>query len=192
MARQTNAMITYNDAIYMVANEGFLEFEPIPVSNQCMTSEEIRYYMNADVEKFETYENKRLVPYHLLSPFGNKKACGSSFTKGTSTRLYHQVNIDFGTEIGNAVLTFIANSTPKKFDVTWNKITYTTGWIGSDTSYYNALISAGYDDSEINLGSTNGAGSIVVDKNLANPTSVQVIVNEFVDGDNWSGNGNCI
>jgi hypothetical protein len=106
--------------------------------------------------------------------------------------LYHQVNIDFGTEIGNAVLTFIANSTPKKFDVTWNKITYTTGWIGSDTSYYNALISAGYDDSEINLGSTNGAGSIVVDKNLANPTSVQVIVNEFVDGDNWSGNGNCI
>lgn len=68
MARQTNAAITYDDANYMIDNEGFSRIGGIISGLQCMTKADIEAYMNADPTFFSSYVTNRLVPYHLINP----------------------------------------------------------------------------------------------------------------------------
>lgn len=67
MARATNGMITYNDARYMVANEGYQyndDSSLLPATNQCMTKEVITNYL--DVQILGSYANNQLVPYNKI------------------------------------------------------------------------------------------------------------------------------
>jgi hypothetical protein len=65
MARETNIMITYNDARDMVTIEGYTFNQAIPVSNQCMNKVEIETYLFCDISG--TYANNQLVPYNRIS-----------------------------------------------------------------------------------------------------------------------------
>lgn len=66
MARVTNAAITYNDANYMIANEGFTLIGTYKTGLECMSRSEIESYINADASNFSGYASNRLVPYNLL------------------------------------------------------------------------------------------------------------------------------
>jgi len=68
MARVANAMITYDDANYMIANEGFTLIGTYTTGLNCMNKSEILAYMNADSSYFSSYVSNQLVPYNLLHP----------------------------------------------------------------------------------------------------------------------------
>lgn len=68
MARQTGAAITFNDAIYMVANEGFEARKTIPSSNKTMTKADIDEYLKTKPTLYSAYPTNKLVPYQLVSP----------------------------------------------------------------------------------------------------------------------------
>lgn len=68
MARVTNAAITFNDALYMVNNEGYSVKNSFSGSNTCMTRSDIENYLYVDNSNFTSYASNRLVPYHLLQP----------------------------------------------------------------------------------------------------------------------------
>lgn len=67
MAREENAMITYDDARYMVANEDFSSKQYISSSNECMVKSEINKYLLYESD-LSDYDNNQLVPYQMLSP----------------------------------------------------------------------------------------------------------------------------
>ena len=67
MARVTNAMITFNDARYMVTNEGYEynhDSSLLPATNECMTKGDITSYL--DVQLLGTYASNQLVPYNKI------------------------------------------------------------------------------------------------------------------------------
>ena len=68
MARATGYMITYDDANYMIANEGFTLVGTYTTGKACLNRSEIEAYMNADPSNFSSYASNRLVPYNLISP----------------------------------------------------------------------------------------------------------------------------
>ena len=68
MARVTNAAITYDDANYMVTNEGFARIGSLISGLNCLNRSEIEAYINANTTNFSSYATNRLVPYQLLSP----------------------------------------------------------------------------------------------------------------------------
>lgn len=69
MGRSTNRMITFNDAQYMVTNEGFTQAQAIPASNKCMTRANIEAYLaNVNTSNFSTYGTTQLVPYNKILP----------------------------------------------------------------------------------------------------------------------------
>ena len=70
MARQTGYMITFDDAIFMVNNEGFTELTSIPSDNKCMTRSEIEQYLGVDTSfsNFTSYLSNQLVPYEKIQP----------------------------------------------------------------------------------------------------------------------------
>lgn len=71
MARVTNAAITYNDANYMIANEGFTLAGQYIASDRCLVRAAVElYFGNVDSSNFSSYANNRLVPYHLIQPTG--------------------------------------------------------------------------------------------------------------------------
>lgn len=82
MARQTGAMITWADAYYMIANEGFNAGPLEPSGNGCLTRSDVELGLNADPYYFSTYSNNQLVPYQDIYP--KIYASPSSFTNGTA------------------------------------------------------------------------------------------------------------
>jgi hypothetical protein len=129
MARQTNAMITYNDAQFMVANSGFLfKIQGCPSTNQCMTKSEIDKYLVTDPSSYTGYSNNQLVPFDKLnrglsvqpfSPFGVFSS-GSTFNvviqSSTSWTIISNVgwltfNTAFGSGNTTVITTFSTNGT---------------------------------------------------------------------------------
>jgi hypothetical protein len=68
MARQTNAPITFNDADYMVNNEGFNVKAAFIANSKCMTRSEIETHLHVNTSNFSTYATNQLVPYNLIQP----------------------------------------------------------------------------------------------------------------------------
>lgn len=68
MARVNNGAITYDDANYMITNEGFTRIGNSITGLKCMTRADIEAYMNADNGKFSGHASNRLIPYNLLQP----------------------------------------------------------------------------------------------------------------------------
>jgi len=77
------------------------------------------------------------------------------------------VEMDYGTNIGQASVGYDARDTPNRFVFTYNSVTiFDTGYVGlNTTANYNALIAAGVADADINLASpytgtvNNGVGT---------------------------------
>lgn len=70
MARETNAVVTYEDLHYMVNNEGYAwTVSQIPViSPRCMDKDEILTETNAIIDQESSFDSTQLVPYQYLSP----------------------------------------------------------------------------------------------------------------------------
>lgn len=69
MAREYNASITFDDAHYMVDNEGYTQLETnMPTGTECMTRAAIEWFLDTNKEKFSDCAMNQLVPYHLLEP----------------------------------------------------------------------------------------------------------------------------
>lgn len=68
MAREVGAMITFNDAQYMVDNQDYTALDTIPNSNELMTRSAIEYYLDIDTTygNFSSYSSNELVPYQEL------------------------------------------------------------------------------------------------------------------------------
>ena len=77
------------------------------------------------------------------------------------------VDMDYGTNIGQASLSYDARNTPNRFVFKYNEVTiFDTGYVGlNSTANYNALIAAGVAEADINLASpytgtvNNGVGT---------------------------------
>lgn len=86
MARLTNAMITFNDAIYMRDNLGFRQKTAIPSSDRCMTKSEIETYLYVYINNSASYSSNQLVAYDDISiglyiePYSSVSYNGASFT----------------------------------------------------------------------------------------------------------------
>lgn len=71
MARGTNAMITYEDANFMILNEGFSLLGAYFEGYKVLSKENILDYMNADADLITSYADNQLVPYQKLVPSTN-------------------------------------------------------------------------------------------------------------------------
>jgi hypothetical protein len=66
MARETNAMVTYNDAKLMVSIDGFSQFKPIPTSDQCMTKAKLKEYLDCIIEDNSGGADNNLISYDRI------------------------------------------------------------------------------------------------------------------------------
>jgi hypothetical protein len=131
MARQNNAMVTYNDAQFMVANNGFLfKIQGCPSTNQCMTKFEIDKYLVTDPSSYSAYANNQLVPFNRLNR-GLLVQPSSPFSVGSSGSTFDVV---------------IQSST------SWT-ITSNVGWLTFNTAFGSG------NTTVITTFSTNGTGS---------------------------------
>ena len=65
MARVTNGIVTFNDLIYMVANNNYVLKNTIPVSNKCCNAQDIEEHIYATVDDFG-YTSNRRIPFQLI------------------------------------------------------------------------------------------------------------------------------
>ena len=94
------------------------------------------------------------------------------------------VDMDYGTNIGQASLGYDARDTPNRFVFTYNSVTiFDTGYVGlNSTANYNALIAAGVAEADINLASpytgtvNNGVGTETFSKYSASITKGELTV----------------
>jgi hypothetical protein len=96
------------------------------------------------------------------------------------------VNIDYGFNIGTAGFSYSSNGLPVKYDITYNGVTYSTGFVG-DLSYNPAL-------SNLGLPAITGSGTGVFEfnKNDSVPNNATVTITTPIVGTNFSLSGNCV
>jgi len=72
MAREFNAVVTFNDAHYMVANEGYFQLQSeMPTGSECMSKAAIQFFLEIDETRISSLDMNQVVPYQLLSPLTN-------------------------------------------------------------------------------------------------------------------------
>jgi len=147
MARQPNRMITFNDAIYMVNNEGFIEDANIPSSDVCMTRSDIEnHFSNVDTSGFSSYNMNRLVPYDKIQtiPALFYESNGTVFYTGNTPGETGHLNGDTNQPIFTAVdNNMLSNMDPSSDDYTTIATTLVTDldFIFSNTYNFNQDIS---------------------------------------------------
>ena len=116
--------------------------------------------------------------------------CDESFsysgTKGTV-----QVEIEFGTAVGQCGIDYNALSRPDKFTLEWNGQIFSSGFVG--LSWFDqSLINAGVDPNDINTADpANGSGQLLFNKDQAQPTKATLTVEAPLDGTAWNISGIC-
>lgn len=79
MARELNKMITWNDADFMILNEGF-EAGPREISGKkILTKDEIILALNADTSLMTAYTGNQTVPYNKIKSFLHTTPSSSTF-----------------------------------------------------------------------------------------------------------------
>jgi hypothetical protein len=96
------------------------------------------------------------------------------------------LNIDYGLSIGDAGFNYSSNGLPVKYDVTYNGITYSTGYVG-DSAYNSELAALGLPPV-----SGTGNGSFVFSKSESIPRSATVTITAPIANTNFQVDGNCI
>lgn len=69
MAREFNALVTFDDAHYMLANEGYNQIESnMPTGTECMTKAAVLFFLEVITSNLDPLASNQLVPYELLEP----------------------------------------------------------------------------------------------------------------------------
>lgn len=117
-------------------------------------------------------------------------ACDESFSF-TGQSGVTELEIDFGTDIGQAGIAYNAFGVPDKFDIEWNGQLFSSGYVGVNTSDQQ-LLNLGIPPSEINTANpSNGSGQLLFDKTQATPTKAKIIVTAPLSGTAWEVSGIC-
>lgn len=128
---------------------------------------------------------------YLLWDYTNTMDGGTaSYDGGLSTKY---IDVDFGTDIGNAGITHTLTGTPARFVLNWNgAIMADTGYIGLNSqANYDALIAAGVSADAINLTVPldglvdNGTGTIAFNKFITDGLA-QLTVYSPLASTSWS------
>lgn len=100
--------------------------------------------------------------------------------------------VNFGTQTGMCGIQYNASHIPDKFDITWNGITVSTGYVGCN-EYNNQLLNAGVPSSQINTTPHpgNGAGQLLFNKTSAFPTTAVITVTGVIGNTGWNFSGIC-
>lgn len=138
MGRNTNQVITFNDAIYMRDNEGYTQKQAIPASSQVMTKTEIEAYLYVDNSLFSTYATNRAVPYQKIAigavPDTTSPTYTSNLTLGTITSTSIQLNWVSTDNVGVTSHTVYVNNSVHA-TIAGNATTYTVTGLSPSTAY---------------------------------------------------------
>jgi hypothetical protein len=66
MARETNAIVIFDDLRYMSDNQGFIANQNIPTGNECVTKSELIQNLYVYENYISSYIDNELIPYHLI------------------------------------------------------------------------------------------------------------------------------
>ena len=117
-------------------------------------------------------------------------ACDSGFNYNGQSGTF-EFEIDFGLATGQAGIDWSAFGVPDKFDIEWNGIMITTGYVGN-SNFDQDLINAGIPPSEINTTPTNNAsGQLLFNKTTATPTRATIRVTAPLTNTSWAISGVC-
>lgn len=97
--------------------------------------------------------------------------------------------MDFGSETGNAGISYTAPEKPTKFEIEWNGQNYSTGYVGSNI-FNQQLLNMGIDNSEINTSDADGSfqGNLIFNKTDENPnTAIIKVSSPLLAGFRMSG-----
>lgn len=120
MGRTGNSMITFDDANFMVQNEGFVQkVGGVLSGGRCMTKSEIESSLVVDPSSFSTYSSNQLVPYSrinrglYITPLSPKNVVYNVGSFNVSIQASEEVSITFNdswlNRVGNSVI--IADTT---------------------------------------------------------------------------------
>jgi hypothetical protein len=184
-----------NKMYYLVSNT---EYDATEISSLVSAATPVTPIYNPSSEKYEgqfIYSRPSNEKYlYLLYDYTDNIPAGTTGTADAKTGTYG-VNVDYGSNVGTASLSYDANNTPNRFVLKYNDVVvHDTGYVGlNSTANYNALIAAGVPDSEINLASpytgtvNNGVGSFSFFKNSSSISNACLTVYSPLDpSDGWS------
>ena len=104
---------------------------------------------------------------------------------------FFEYQINFGLDTGIAGINYNAISQPDKFDIEYDGVIYTTGFVGSST-FDQTLINSGVPLSEINTANpSNGRGTLTFPKPNPTPTNAIIRVTGGTSGTGWNISGIC-
>jgi len=116
--------------------------------------------------------------------------CDESFEFNGESGTY-EFEINFGSDVGLAGISYEAFNVPDKFEIEWNNQVFSTGYVGSNI-FDQQLINLGILPSEINTAQPpNGTGELLFDKNQADPQTAIVRVTAPLSNTGWNINGIC-
>lgn len=200
MARVTNAAITYDDANYMITNEGFTRIAGSTITGlQCMTKSDITSYMSVNEDAISGYASNRLVPYHLLES-------GIGFADGNILYTVYQDGYSYDitgkglTEIYRGLAAgYIASHTSTKlwgnsdfgndgtqlyeYDITLDPFTYTFNRQIDLTLAYQEILSATTAASNTTIIGVN-TNNVLYSFNITSTTAVKSTLHTFSLGTN--------
>lgn len=120
----------------------------------------------------------------------NTIGCNDSFAFSGNDGVF-EFEIDYGTSLGQAGINYDAFGVPDKFEIEWNGQSYSSGYVGSNSSDQQ-LLNLGISPSEINTGSpSTGNGFLFFNKDQATPTKAIVKVTAPFSGTGWNISGVC-
>ena len=128
---------------------------------------------------------------YLIWDYTDSLSGGSGSYIGPETTRY--IDVDFGTTIGNAGISYNLNTIPSRIILEWNGYVISdTGYVGLNTlANYNALIAAGVDAADIKLSTplnglvNNGTSSIRFNKFIVDGSAKLTVYSPLASND-WS------
>lgn len=102
-----------------------------------------------------------------------------------------EFTIDFGTDVGECGIDYIAGDIPEKFEIEWNGNVFSSGYVGL-SDHDQSLINLGVNPSEINTNDpSSGTGQLKFIKTEAEPQIAIIRVTSKLSEAIWQVDGIC-
>ena len=129
---------------------------------------------------------------YLIWDYANNLSSGTISYSGDADTKY--IDIDLGTDVGNAGISYVASGKPSRFSLRWNDgIVADSGYIGLNSlANYNALIAAGVSSEDIKLQYPydglvdNGAGELKFNRLYPDVNDASLRVISPLNASSWS------
>lgn len=176
------------------------------VSNTVYTAEDKETILSLSTEIIVTYDsisgkyigsfvfsNPNDYEYlYLIWDYANNLSSGTVSYSGDADTKY--IDIDLGTDVGNAGITYVASGKPSRFSLRWNGgIVADSGYVGLNSlANYNALIAAGVSSEDIKLQLpynglvNNGTGSLKFNRLYSDVNDASLRVVSPLNASSWS------